>query len=146
MISRVSFLFFLVVAALPVLAQHDGMITRIEFNSGTRGYREQIIFTSDSLVAVKEDFRNEKGPKIHRQRITAKDWKSLLDALGNVKPDEVESLKSPSMNRAHDAAAHGTIIITTRGGESYTHSFDDENPHEKLHPLMKQIRKFAGKK
>jgi hypothetical protein len=49
------------------------------------------------------------------------------------------------MNRASDAAAHGSLIITTSDSKSYTHAFDDENPHQKFQPLMKQIKNLVGK-
>jgi hypothetical protein len=123
-------------------AQTIDEINRVEFNSGTRTYREQLIVTKDSLSVVKEDFRTDERPQIIRRATTQQEWDSILKSLGNLRLSEIETLQSPTMKRTFDAAAHGSIIITTDGDRSFTHGFDDENPHKKLRPLMEQIRKL----
>jgi hypothetical protein len=40
---------------------------------------------------------------------------------------------------------HSTITITTKSGEQFTHSFDDDDPHEKLKPLMREILQWKKK-
>jgi hypothetical protein len=117
-------------------------VMRVEFNSGTRTYREQIILTPDSVMTIKEDFRIDLKPQIQSRVMTKKEWNTLVQSLKNVRLGEIENLQSPSMKRAYDGAAHGSIVITTRDGKSYAHGFDDEEPHEKFRPLLSQIRKF----
>ena len=126
----------------PSLAQTDRTITRIEFNSGRRGYREQIILTPDSIVSVQENFQTDKTPRVHSQKTTAREWSRLLDCLRNVRLTEIETLESPTMKRAYDGASHGSLIITVKDGTTYTHGFDDEDPHSKLKPLMEEIHKY----
>jgi hypothetical protein len=46
------------------------------------------------------------------------------------------------MDRARDAAVQSTIVISFKGGESVSHSFDDENPHPDLKPLLEAIDEF----
>jgi hypothetical protein len=127
-------------------SQTSSYITRIEFNSGSRTFRQQIIITSDSIVSVKEDFRINLKPVVKSGKATPAEWKNILQCLKDVALEEIPSLKSPSDKRTYDGASHGSIIITTRDRRSFTHDFDDENPHAKLQPLMKQILKTRDKK
>jgi hypothetical protein len=53
-------------------------------------------------------------------------------------------LPSPTSKRAFDGARHSTITIETTLGKSYTHSFDDKNPHPGLMELMEAIVQIAG--
>ena len=128
-----------------VRAQKTSKITRLEFNSGTRSFREQIILTPDSIVVIKEDFRIDLKPQVKRKSMTSKDWQVLTSKVKDVDLSEIEELKSPSDKRTYDAAAHGSLIITTENKKSYTHGFDDEEPHVTLKPLMDEIAKFRKK-
>lgn len=128
--------------ALSVFAQSTSEIVRIEFNSGTRGSHEQIVITPDSIVTFQENsLKNDSHQPVARAA-SAKDWSHLLDCLRHVRLTEIETLESPTMKRAYDGASHSSIIITTSDGSTFTHGFDDEDPHHKLKPLMKEIHKY----
>ena len=129
-----------------VSAQTVSEITRIEFNSGTRTYREQVILTPDSVVSIEEDFRLNLKPVVKGRKENSDDWQALQKSLGNVVLSEVPKLKSPSDKRTYDAAAHGTIIITTKDNKTFTHGFDDQSPNEKLMPLMREIQRIRKEK
>jgi hypothetical protein len=62
-----------------------------------------------------------------------------MSSLKGIKPREIENLKSPGDKRTYDAASHGSIILTTAAGESFSHGFDDTEPHQSLQTLMKRI-------
>ena len=139
-------LFFLLInSSCAVTAQKTDEIIRIEFNSGSRAVREQIILTPDSIVMVKEDFRIDLRPQIKRRSMNEKDWQALLSKVKEVKINTIDELKAPSDKRTYDAAAHGTLILTTADNKSHTHGFDDEDPHTSLKPLMNEIIKFRTK-
>jgi hypothetical protein len=123
------------------LAQHE--ISRIEYTSDTRGFHRQLILTPDSLTSVTEDFRASENPVIVRRAISRDEWTSLLSALGGIKPEEIQQLKSPGDKRAYDAAPQGSITITTKDSNSFSHGFDDPDPNEKLKPLIKQLLKLV---
>jgi hypothetical protein len=53
--------------------------------------------------------------------------------------EEIPALASPTMQRASDAARTSTLSIIDTMGKRYTHTFDNEDPNEKLKPLMKSI-------
>ena len=138
-----SLAILIISASCSVQAQVSEKPVRIEFNSGTRMYREQFIFTPDSVITVKEDFRKNDHANHTRRKTSPSEWRALVESLKEVSLPAVSTLESPTMKRASDAAAIGTIIITTGDGKSYTHEFDDENPHQTFKPLMKQIKKIS---
>jgi hypothetical protein len=142
MYKTISLAVFISFIALAVFGQSSSDIVRIEFNSGTRGSNEQIILTKDSIVSFQENFQKDKAPQPVARTASAKEWSRLLDCLSQVRLTEIETLESPTMKRAFDGASHSSIIITTSDGSTFTHGFDDENPHHKLKPLMMEIHKY----
>src|SRR5690606_35766592 len=88
---------------------------------------------------------NHRMPDSARQYATGieqDDWSRIMLALQNVSLQDIDGLQSPTQNRAHDGAIHSTIEITFEDGSSVTHSFDDENPHPDLRPLLDEILRF----
>jgi hypothetical protein len=145
MTTKVIFLFALIILTADLCAQTKDQISRIEFNSGTRTYREQIIISKDSLIVIKEDFKKDKPPLTSRTATGKDEWSGIIESLEEVELSQINDLKSPTMKRSYDGAAHGSLIITTSDGHSWKHGFDDDDPHEKFKPLMKEIRKISGK-
>ena len=121
-------------------SQKNSDVVKIEFTSLTRGYSNTLVFTKDSITQVVNERGIESNPR--REKIKSTDWELLTASLSNVNLSEVADLKSPTMKRAYDGARHSTISITTSQGTVVAHSFDDEDPHEKLAPLMKTIAKL----
>jgi hypothetical protein len=124
--------------AMQLHAQGDSAITRITFTSLTRGYQKQIVITPDSstLLISKQETRTET------RKLEKGEWKNLLTCVKKIKPEVLPELKSPTMKRAHDGALHSTITIISEGKE-WSHSFDDEDPHEKLRPLLKIVKRIG---
>lgn len=119
------------------VAQDQSDIVKITFQTATRGYQGNIMFTSDSIV--RQEASGTIQPKIKRISNTSQQWKSMLSLLENLDVTNIGSLQSTSKKRAVDAAHHSSIIITTVTGNSYQHNFDNEQPHPKLKSLMQQI-------
>jgi hypothetical protein len=63
-------------------------------------------------------------------------------AMKDLSLKDIDGLQSPTTNRAHDGATHSSIVITFDDGSSISHSFDDENPHPDLQPLLDAILQF----
>lgn len=120
-------------------------ITKIEFTSLARGYDEKMIITQDSILVFKpniEDrYRVDKFSRITKEQ----DWKHLLNSLRKIGLSEFENLKSPTNKRAFDGARHSNIIITTSNQEIHQHTFDNEDPHEKLAQVMRCIALLRDK-
>jgi hypothetical protein len=81
---------------------------------------------------------------VMKRKLEPFEWDELLKAASQLKLTEVSTLPSPTNRRAFDGARHSTLVISTNDGQSYTHSFDDENPHEHLRNLMDVVKKTAG--
>lgn len=118
------------------IAKKTNEVIRIEFSSLTRGHSRSIIFTKDSVISSAEG-RNA-SPK-NGMRIKPEEWQRLTGSLKNLSVNEIADLPSPTMKRAYDGAMHSTLMITTSDNKTFSHSFDDEDPHEKLKPLMQAI-------
>lgn len=119
-------------------------VTTIELTKSSRGYQEAIRITPDSAHFSTEN-RLEPDASEHRTlAVSDRDWETLVDAIGNVPLEEIPNLPSPSMDRAADAAMHSSITITTASGNSYSHGFDDDNPHPALRELLETIRRITG--
>ena len=117
-------------------------ITSISFTKQTRGFIDEVIISRDSVQGYTENLRAPEETKHYAKDVDADDWTKLMIALQNVSLKDVDGLQSPTMNRAHDGAIHSSIVITFEDGNSVTHSFDDENPHPDLQPLLNAIIEF----
>jgi hypothetical protein len=136
------FLFLAGLIGCAVYSQKTSQVTKVEFTSLTRGgIINQIIITKDSVTKSTSAGRGAELQTI-KKSISKKDWQRLLRSLKDVTLSQVPELKSPTMKRAYDGALHSTISITTNDAVIVTHSFDDEEPHEKLKLLMKQINRL----
>ncbi|MEP4091317.1 hypothetical protein [Reichenbachiella sp.] len=130
-------LYFLISLTTPLAAQVDN-IEKISFQSLSRGYFENVVITQDSLIIRKSENRGSVE-QTTRRYLTKKEWKSLVRYLSKVILSDIPVLKSPTAKRTYDGARHSSIIIYTTDGSSYEHLFDNEDPNDKLEPLMKCI-------
>jgi hypothetical protein len=101
---------------------------------------------ADSVHVLVHDIRGEKAPVNFSRKTEESEWTRLLEIMKTIKEKEIETLPSPSMKRASDAAMHGTLTVTTNSDKTYSHGFDDENPHDSLRPLLKAVREISGQK
>lgn len=134
-------LFIIIILPLSVLRYclQQPAVSEIRFIKESRGYRETLVVTPDCLELTVDDYRLEKHPQPVNVPITKEQWNKLLHALNGISLSRIPELPSPTGKRSHDAAYHGSLIITTREGQSFQHVFDDEHPHEDLRPLMNEL-------
>jgi hypothetical protein len=136
----------LLVCCTLLWAQNKDEIKEIEFSKISRGYEEHVRVKSDSVHVFIHDMRGEKTPVNFSRKIEEAEWVSLIESLKVIRLTDIEELPSPSMKRASDAAMHGTLTVTTKSEQSYSHGFDNEDPHESLKPLLKLVRDISGRK
>ena len=122
------------------------VIIQVELTKQSRGYQEAIRVTADSVFVIVEDLKNATPAVQYSRAINDDDWTMLISSIGTLKLKDIPSLSSPTMKRASDASMHSTLTILTNDGNSYTHGYDDENPHEALQELRKNVREVSGKK
>jgi hypothetical protein len=135
---RILLSVFLLVS-LTVAEAQSNEVKQVVFTSLTRGYQKQILITPDS---VKLNISGREVQSFHR-KLRSGEWNTLLHCVRKTGMNTLPQLESPTMKRAHDGALHSSITIIT--DQEWTHSFDDENPNEKLVPLMKLIKKIGEK-
>jgi hypothetical protein len=133
---------FFIGVALRLSAQGTDEIKKIEFITLTRGAHEKVLITKDCVSIVRQTRTDEKEVDF-KMKIKEADWQGLLNSIPTISPAEISSYQSPTNRRAFDGAWHSSITITTRDEKSYGHSFDNEEPNEKLQALMKNIRRLA---
>ena len=119
-----------------VQQEHD--IDRIEFTTLTRGYHKNVTITIHA-VKISEQLKGDDKEIMTQKEINSNQWEQFINALRDVSLTEISSLKSPTMKRAFDGARASTITITNTKGETFSHAFDNENPNEKLEPLMRLL-------
>jgi hypothetical protein len=127
-----------------VCGQTDAAVTRIELSKITRGYQEQVLATPDSIHVFLDNSMSGQPPYKRARKLEPGEWTRLVEAVKAVPLKEIPTLPSPTMKRAHDAAKHSTLTITTRDGKDYSHGFDDDDANKALQPLMKELRALSG--
>jgi hypothetical protein len=134
-------IFFLIVSSAFSARQQTKPddVQRIEFTSITRGYQEHLVVDSDSIVFTYTDNADRKE-KRHAKANHKQAWKRVLQTVDNIDWKNFDSLMSPTNKRAFDGARHSSIIVTTRIDGTHNHTFDDENPNQRLVKLMKCIQ------
>lgn len=122
-----------------LVGQDLSSVSAITFTKQTRAYLEEVVVTPDSVHGVVENHRLPQNSKKYDAAIDTDQWARFMLALQNVSLEDIDGLRSPTTNRAHDAAMHSSLVITLKDGSSVTHSFDDEKPHPDLQPLLDAI-------
>ena len=118
----------------------------IRFTTSTRGYSKEIVITPKTITLHEQNFREPSKEKNTSWEIRKEDWKKLLQSFEDVMPSEFPLLKAPSDKRAFDGARTSTLIVTDKKGKTWHHAFDDEDPNQKLQPLMNVINELISGK
>jgi hypothetical protein len=132
----------IVIASVKAWGQSAENITIIAFTKQSRGFLDEVVISRDSVHGATENHRMPENAQNYASPIGGDEWAKLMIALKDVSLKDVDGLQSPTMNRAHDGALHSSIVITFEDGSSISHSFDDENPHPDLKPLLDAILEF----
>lgn len=137
-----ALLWLLTLVASNGCAQSLEHITRVTFTKQTRGMLDEVVISRDSVEGFVENHRVPENSQQYATGIDDDQWAKLIMTLKDVSLEDIDGLQSPTMNRAHDGAIHSTIEISFMDGQSISHSFDDENPHPDLQPLLDAILEF----
>jgi hypothetical protein len=123
--------------------QQDPAIREIELSKVSRGYAEHIRINPDSLHVLTENRKGNNPPESYSRKITKEEWTALIKIIQDIPLKDIPALTSPTMKRASDGAMHATITVYTTDEKSYSHGYDDEDPHKALQPLRKAIRELG---
>jgi hypothetical protein len=138
-------LILILVISVSYACKSQHTIRQIDFTKSSRGFREELILTKDSVFIMIDNARSSDSLKRVSEKLDKTKWAKLNTILNSLSLPEVPLLKSPTMKRAYDGALHGILTITDMDGKTYSHGFDDENPHPKLQQLMKCILEIRDK-
>lgn len=130
------------IAVLASFAQSTESISSISFTKQSRGFLDEVFISRDSVQGFVENHRAPESTQQYASGVDQDGWAKLMVALKDVSLDHIDGLQSPTTNRAHDGAIHSSILITFEDGHTVSHSFDDENPHPDLRPLLDAILEF----
>jgi hypothetical protein len=123
--------------------QQEAVIREIELSKVSRGYAEHIRINPDSLHVLIENRKGNKPSESYSRKISKDEWTALIKTIQDVPLKDISALTSPTMKRASDGAMHATITVYTTDEKSYSHGYDDEDPHKALQPLRKAIRELG---
>jgi hypothetical protein len=129
------------ISTVSARCQDENIVTKVEFTSLTRGHQKEVFISADSLI-IYVSHRGEN--KMIKRKLEAGEWDELLVSIPKINREELSTLPSPTSRRAFDGAKHSVIQIYGKDAGPWSHSFDDENPHELLHPLMDVIKRIAS--
>ena len=135
-------LFLSLMTAGMSFAQSLETITSIAFTKQTRGSLDEVVISRDSVQGFVENHRAPESSQQYSTGIDQDQWAKLMLALKDVPLEDIDGLQSPTRNRAHDGAVHSNIEITFEDGKTISHSFDDEDPHPDLKPLLDLILQY----
>lgn len=139
---RLMLLYVMLVHAMDAASQSAENITSIAFTKQGRGFVDEVFISRDSVQGFVDNHRVPENSQQYASGLDTDGWAKLMIALKDVSLADIDGLQSPTMNRAHDGALHSTIVITFRDGSTVSHSFDDENPHPDLRPLLDAILEY----
>lgn len=126
----------------PACAQKVDDITRITLTKQSRGYFDEVVVSRDSVRGVVENHRSPQNSMTYAVKTDPEAWARVIMTLDDVSLKDIDGLQSPTMERARDAALHSSIVIAFKDGTKVSHSFDDENPHRDLKPLLDAINEL----
>lgn len=136
--EKVAFVLLFVSSFGQLYGQDEMDIVKIEFSTLTRGSYQHIVISKSNIEKTIKTHQDVDEKKVTLS-ISNSQWERLTQALSHVTLSEVPELESPTRARAYDGARHSSITITDHYGKTFLHTFDNENPNEKLLPLMKAI-------
>jgi len=110
----------------------NNSIKQVEYFASTRGSSIQIIIRQNEVIC--NDISN---------KISNKEWSSIVALVSASNLDNIENLQAPSDKRYRDAALAAEIKITT-SEKIYTSSqFDHGNPPKEISKLVSKIQKLS---
>jgi hypothetical protein len=141
---QIKLLTFLILTVACSARAQNSLVVQLELSKESRGFNEHIRITADSVNVTKEDLKNGKPSISKGWKVAPEEWARLMEVVQSIKLKDLPALPAPSMKRASDAAMHATITVYTKDGKTYSHGYDDENPHPSLQELRKLIRNIGG--
>lgn len=114
----------------------------VEYTANTRGFYQKIV-VQNKMAAVSKD--RSGNDKLQTMKISAADWKELVDDFQSINLEGIPDLKSPTQKRFYDGAAIANLKITFKGKTYETNGFDHGHPPAEIAKLVNKINTFVKK-
>lgn len=113
-------------------------ITKVAFESFTRGSSVQLHITKDSAISI--------GRKESKYLLlSAADWHTICGSIKNVKLTDMPNWEAPTKAREYDGAPHCTIMVATKDKQYTSQTFDGGQPMKQLQALYNAIDSLRTK-
>ena len=116
-------------------------IVKYEYRSTTMMGKRTLTITKDSVIS---DYQGRASSNRVARAITSEEWQAIQESSEDVKLKKLAKLEAPTNERQTDASPYGVLLISTADSTYISASFDGYNAHEKLLPLMGQIKKLSA--
>ncbi len=133
---------FMLGAVLFLMACKTTEVLKYEYKSTTMIGTRTLTITQDSVVT---NFQGRTGNTYTARATSPEEWANLKEASKKVKLAEIANLQSPTNFRSTDAAAYGSIKLTTKDSTYKSSSFDGYDSHADLLPILNLIKEMAQK-
>ena len=124
---------------LTVFGCANSKIVAYKYVSSTMSGMVTTTVTADSII-VQKGGRSTSHESIANHKSS---WKSLQKISKAINIEGIDTLKSPSNDRAFDGAAHAAIWVYTNDSLYKSASFDGGNPNLKIKTLVDSIIQIA---
>lgn len=113
-------------------AKQKETITKVEFETFTRGNRAEVTITKDSAISI--------GTREKKYIVmSAAKWNELCVALKKVSLSSIPVWEAPTKAREYDGAAHCRIMVSTKNKTYESKYFDSGQPMKQLQALYDVI-------
>ena len=132
--------FLIVALLLGIVSCGTSKIIGYSYTEGNMMGSVKTTITADSLSFLK----HKDGQKTYEATTSnAADWKLVHDMGKHIDYKGMDTLKSPSMGRATDAASYAHIEIITKDSVYYSAGFDAGNPPISIAAIVLQMNKIS---
>ncbi len=118
-------------------AKQKEAITKVEYETFTRGQRYDVTITKDSVISI-----GRTGKKFIL--VTTEQWNEICAAVKNVTLSSIPGLQAPTKAREYDGAAHCRIAVSTKKNTYESQYFDGGQPMKQLQALYDVIENIRS--
>ncbi len=122
--------------------QKDMTSAVVVYTATSRGFHREITIENKQLSLLTA--RDSKEAQV--SQISDKDWNELVTTFGNLKLEELPTLKAPTEKRFYDGAAIATLKITYNDKTYETTAFDHGFPPAEIEKFVNKINALAPMK
>lgn len=107
----------------------------IVYEANTKGYYGKAIIQNKTVTYSK----NRNSAEMKTKKISDSDWGKLAEEFKVINLDKISNLEAPTNQRAYDGAAFADVLITHKGKEYRSSTFDHGKPPAEIKNFINKI-------